>query len=236
MWRCRWRRSLIDHRRDLEHEQGQEHHLPRHHLRQHGLQPGYKVESSYGKSSVQGATIYIAYGSGKSIHDWKYEILDTLPSAIMVNSADSIDIVGNVVKHSGNEGISMINDVINSNIIGNYVTDIAGSGMTIGHPQHVYLGDGGAHEKFAKGVEGYLHQDHHQQQPRVQRRHAAGFGSHAGVTAFFTDTVSSRITTSTRSPTMASTWDGDGVTSRTPRPARTTPEQQPVHQYDDPTA
>jgi len=71
----------------------------------------------------------------------------------MVNSADSIDIVGNVVKHSGNEGISMINDVINSNIIGNYVTDIAGSGMTIGHPQHVYLGDGGTHEKFAKGVE-----------------------------------------------------------------------------------
>ncbi len=149
----------------------------------------YKVESSYGKSSVQGATIYIAYGKGKSIHDWKYEILDTLPSAIMVNSADSIDVVGNVVKHSGNEGISMINDVINSNIIGNYVTDIAGSGMTIGHPQHVYLGDGGAHEKFAKGVEGICTKITINNNLVYNVATQRGFGSHAGVTAFFTDTL-----------------------------------------------
>jgi hypothetical protein len=149
----------------------------------------YKVENSYGKSSVQGATIYTSYGAGKSIHDWKYEILDTLPAAINVNSADSIDIVGNVVKHSGNEGVSMINDVINSNIIGNFITDIAGSAITIGHPQHVYLGDGGAHEKFAKGVEGICTKitinDNLVYNVATQR----GFGSHAGVTAFFTDSL-----------------------------------------------
>jgi hypothetical protein len=149
----------------------------------------YKVESSYGKSSVQGATIYIAYGAGKSIHDWKYEILDTLPAAINVNSADSIDIVGNVVKHSGNEGVSMINDVINSNITGNYITDIAGSGMTIGHPQHVYLGDGGAHEKFAKGVEGICTKITISNNLVYNVATLRGFGSHAGVTAFFTDTL-----------------------------------------------
>jgi hypothetical protein len=149
----------------------------------------YKVESSCGKSSVQGATIYIAYGSGKRVYDWKYEILDTLPAAINVNSADSIDIVGNVVKHSGNEGVSMINDVINSNITGNYITDIAGSGITIGHPQHVYLGDGGAHEKFAKGVEGICTKItvNNNFVYNVATQH--GFGSHAGVTAFFTDTL-----------------------------------------------
>ncbi|MEO8900776.1 MAG: carbohydrate-binding protein [Polyangiaceae bacterium] len=149
----------------------------------------YKVESSYGLSSVQGATVYTSYGAGKSIHDWKYEILDTLPAAIDVNSADSIDVVGNVVKHSGNEGVSMINDVINSNIIGNFITDIAGSAITIGHPQHVYLGDGGAHEKFAKGVEGICTKitvnNNFVYNVATQR----GFGSHAGVTAFFTDTL-----------------------------------------------
>src|ERR1017187_2724944 len=149
----------------------------------------YKVESSYGKSSVQGATIYIAYGAGKSIHEWKYEILDTLPAAINVNSADSIDIVGNVVKHSGNEGVSMINDVINSNIIGNFITDIAGSGMTIGHPQHVYLGDGGTHEKFAKGVEGICTKITVNNNLVYNVATLRGFGSHAGVTAFFTDTL-----------------------------------------------
>jgi hypothetical protein len=149
----------------------------------------YKVESSYGKASVQGATIYIAYGKGKSIHDWRYEVLDTLPAAIMVNSADSIDFVGNVVKHSGNEGISMINDVINSNITGNFITDIAGSGMTIGHPQHVYLGDGGTHARYAKGVEGICTKITISNNLVYNVATQRGFGSHAGVTAFFTDTL-----------------------------------------------
>ena len=150
----------------------------------------YKVEDSYGKSSVQGATIYIAYGKGKSIHDWRYEILDTLPAAIMVNSADSIDIVGNVVKHSGNEGISMINDVVNSSIVGNFITDIAGSGMTIGHPQHVYVGDGGTHARYAKGVEGICTKITVNNNLVYLVGTQRGFGSHAGVTAFFTDTLS----------------------------------------------
>jgi hypothetical protein len=148
----------------------------------------YKVGTSYGKSSVQGDTVYIAYGTG-DYHYWKYEIIDTLPSAINVNSADSIDIVGNVVKHSGDDGISMINDVINSNIIGNSITDIAGSGITIGHPQHVYLGDGGAHEKFAKGVEGICTKINVSNNLVYNVATLRGFGGHAGVTAFFTDTL-----------------------------------------------
>jgi hypothetical protein len=149
----------------------------------------YKVENSYGKSSVQGATIYIAYGKGKSIHDWRYEILDTLPSVIMVNNADAIDIVGNVVKHSGNDGISMINDVVNSNIIGNYITDIAGSGITIGHPQHVFVGDGGTHARYAKDVEGICTKITVDNNVVYLVGTQRGFGSHAGVTAFFTDTL-----------------------------------------------
>jgi hypothetical protein len=147
-----------------------------------------KVGDSYGKASVQGATAYIAYG----VSDWhasKYEITDTLPGMINVNSADSIDIVGNVVKHSGDEGVSMINDVINSNIVGNSITDIAGSGITIGHPQHVYLGDGGTHEKYAKGVEGICTKITINNNLVYNVATQLGFGSHAGITAFFTDTL-----------------------------------------------
>jgi hypothetical protein len=146
------------------------------------------VGNSYGKASVQGATAFIAYGTG----DWhasKYEIVDTFPGMIMVNSADSIDIVGNVVKHSGNEGISMINDVINSNIIGNYITDIAGSGITIGHPQHIYIGDGGTHEKYAKGVEGVCTKDTINNNVVYDVSTLPGFGGHSGITAFFVDTL-----------------------------------------------
>ena len=148
-----------------------------------------KVGDSYGKASVQGATAYIAYGPS----DWhasKYEITDTLPGMINVNSADAIDIVGNVIKHSGDEGVSMINDVINSNIIGNSVSDIAGSGITIGHPQHVYLGDEGTHEKYAKGVEGICTKITITNNLVYNVGTQRGFGSHAGITAFFTDTLS----------------------------------------------
>ncbi len=148
----------------------------------------YKVGDSYGKASVQGATVFIAYGSS----DWhasKYEIVDTFPGMIMVNSADSIDIVGNVVKHSGNEGISMINDVVNSSIVGNYITDIAGSGITIGHPQHVYIGDGGTHEKYAKGVEGACVKDTINNNVVYNVSTLPGFGGHSGITAFFVDTL-----------------------------------------------
>jgi len=148
----------------------------------------YKVATSYGKSSVQGDTVYIAYGTG-NYHDWQYEIIDTFPSAINVNSADSIDIVGNVVKHSGDDGISMINDVINSNIIGNYVTDIAGSGITIGHPTHVYATSKGSHEKYPTGVKGICTKITVNNNLVYNVAMLRGFGGHAGVTAFFTDTL-----------------------------------------------
>jgi hypothetical protein len=151
----------------------------------YGLQ---QVGDSRGKASVQGATVYIAYGNG----DWhasKYRITDTLPAVITVSGADSISFVGNVVKHSGSEGISFINDVVNSSIVGNYVTDIAGSGVTIGHPQHVYLGDGGDHEKYPAGVEGICTRDTISNNVVYDVSSAPGFGGHAGITAFFVDTL-----------------------------------------------
>src|SRR5947207_5210277 len=109
---------------------------------------------------------------------------------ITVNSADSISFVGNTVKHSGSEGISMINDVVNSTIVGNYITDIAGSGITVGHPQHVYLGDGGAHEKYPAGVEGICTNDSITTNVVYDVSSLPGFGGHAGITAFFVNGLS----------------------------------------------
>ncbi len=147
------------------------------------------VGGSCGKASVQGATVFTAFGDG-NWHNSKYQIIDTLPAMIHVTSADSIQFVGNVVKHSGNEGISFINNVVNSEITGNYVTDIAGSGITIGHPQHVYLGDGGAHEKYPPGVEGICTKNSISNNVLVNVSSLPGFGGHAGITAFFVNTLS----------------------------------------------
>jgi hypothetical protein len=145
-----------------------------------------KVDGSCGKGSVQGATYFVAYGSG-DWHSTKYQILDTLPGVINVQSADSIEFIGNVVKHSGSEGLSMTNDVINSTVVGNYITDISGSGITVGHPQHVFLGDGGAHEKFAKGVEGICTKITISNNLLTNLSMVPGFGGHSGITAFFVE-------------------------------------------------
>jgi hypothetical protein len=148
-----------------------------------------KVGGSCGKASVQGATYYIAYTSS-DWHATTYRVVDTLPGVINVNSADSIELVGNVVKHSGAEGISMINDVIGATVRGNYITDISGSGITVGHPQHVFIGDGGTHEKFAPGVEGLCVENEVSNNLIVQVAMVPGFGGHAGLTAFFVDGLS----------------------------------------------
>jgi len=144
----------------------------------------YVVAGSHGKASVQGATVYVAYGDG-NWHNSKYEITDTLPGMINVSSAESIDFIGNVVKHSGNEGISMVNDVVNASIVGNFIADIAGSGITIGHPQHVYVGDGGAHARYPAGVEGVCTSNTISNNVLNNISSQPGFGGHAGITAFF---------------------------------------------------
>lgn len=149
----------------------------------------YQLEGSCGKASVQGATIYIAFGNG----DWhasKYEIVDTLPAMFSVSSAESIELRDNVFKHSGSEGIAMHNDVVGARIVGNYVTDMAGSGVTIGHPQHVYLGDEGAHARYSADVEGICTDNTIANNFFYDVSTAPGFGGHAAITAFFVDTLS----------------------------------------------
>lgn len=148
----------------------------------------YTVAGSHGKATVQGATVYIAYGDG-NWHNSKYQIIDTLPSVISASNADSLEFIGNVVKHSGSEGISIINDVVNSTLSGNYLTDIAGSGITVGHPQHVAIGDGGAHEKYPAGVEGVCKGNTITNNVLYNISSLPGFGGHAGITAFFVDSL-----------------------------------------------
>jgi len=149
----------------------------------------YSLAGSHGKATVQGATVYVAYGNG-DWHSSKYQITDTLPGMISATNADSLEFVGNVVKHSGAEGISLVNDVINAKVTGNYFNDIAGSGLTVGHPQHVEIGDGGTHEKYAPGIEGVCKNDSITNNVFYDISSLPGFGGHAGITAFFVDTLS----------------------------------------------
>ncbi len=149
----------------------------------------YQVDDSYGKASVQAATVFTAFLSGGDWHTTEYEVLDTFPGVIMMSSAESIEVLDSVVQHSGSEGISMINDVIHSSIVGNVITDIAGSGITVGHPQHVYIGDGGSHEKYTSDQEGACTDISIKNNLLYNISTLPGFGGHSGVTAFYPDGV-----------------------------------------------
>ena len=114
-----------------------------------------QVDGSYGKTTCQSTTICRAFANT----DWhadKYRAYDVILGAVNITSADSINFIENIVEHIGNEGISLVNDVSNCSIVGNFIADIGGSGIQLGHPQHIYEGDGGpgTAEKYSPSVEG----------------------------------------------------------------------------------
>ena len=148
------------------------------------------VAGSHGKTTCQAAQTYIAFADS-NWHSKKYEMVDTLPSMINVTSSDSIEFIGNVIKHSGSDGLQMTNDVVNSTISGNYVTDITSSGITIGHPQHIYIGDknGSNREKYPAGVEGVCKNDTVCDNLLYDISVVPGFGGCAAVTVYCADSI-----------------------------------------------
>lgn len=144
------------------------------------------VGNSYGKTTCQGANAFIAFYND-NWHNTQYELLDLHPGMITINHSDSIDFIGNVIKHSGSDGINMANDVLNCNITGNFITDITSSGITIGHPQHVYIGDGGTHAKYAPSVERICKDNTITNNLLYDISTAPGFGGCAAITAYFVE-------------------------------------------------
>jgi hypothetical protein len=143
-----------------------------------------EVAGSAGKSTVQAATWKLSYSDG-DWHSDKYTGYDVLMGAINVNNAQSISFENGAIKNAGNEGINFTNDVIESQIVGNAITGMGGSGINIAHPQHVYIGDGGTHEKYPVGEEGVV-QNILIKNNLIYDVTQIYYG-HAAITAFFTD-------------------------------------------------
>ena len=148
------------------------------------------VAGSHGKATCQAAQSYTAFADS-NWHNRKYEMADTLPGMIDVRNASSLEFCGNVIKHSGADGLNMSNDVVNSLINGNFVTDITSSGITVGHPQHIYIGDAAwnNHEKFPVGVEGLCKNDEISDNLLYDISVVHGFGGCAAITVYYADSV-----------------------------------------------
>ena len=102
-----------------------------------------------------------AYADG-NWHPYIYRAYDVGPGAVMASSATNLAFENNTICHTGNDGLSLVNDVTNTGVKRqHHFTDLAGSSILRGHPQHVYIGDKGSNkgqfsdkEKYDVGVEG----------------------------------------------------------------------------------
>ncbi|MFJ4036938.1 ricin-type beta-trefoil lectin domain protein [Microbacterium sp. NPDC090007] len=147
-----------------------------------------QIDGSSFKQAQQGNLVNLTYNR-KNFHDYVYRNVQLQPGAIEVDNAAGIEFVGNRVEHTGSDGIQFNNDVVDSRIDGNVTNDVAGSGINIGDPQHVYIGDGTSSngEHYPAGVEG-APTDISVRNNYVYDSAVLFFGS-AAITGYFLDTV-----------------------------------------------
>ncbi|MFI5916030.1 lectin [Dactylosporangium sp. NPDC051541] len=172
------------------------------------------VAGSVFKQAQQGNLSAFVYAK-RNFHDYYYRNVDVAPGIVQIENADGILLERNRVEHTGADGINMVNDVQNTRLIGNYTNDIAGSAVTVGHPQHVFIGDGTSsnREKYSPQVEGlcanieiannYLYDS------------AVLFNGHSPISAYFTDTLTIQYNRIEKAPWSGITlgwgwWNFDG--------------------------
>jgi hypothetical protein len=172
------------------------------------------VAGSAFKQAQQGNLGAFAYAKG-NFHVYHYRNVDVTPGIIAIDNADRILLQRNRIQHTGADGINMVNDVQDTQLIGNHTNDIAGSAVTVGHPQHVYIGDHTPtnREKYSPQVEGlpknieiknnYLYDS------------AALFSGHSAISAYFADTLTVQHNRIEKTPWSGITlgwgwWNFDG--------------------------
>lgn len=174
----------------------------------------FNVAGSAFKQAQQGNLGAQAYAKG-NFHVYYYRNVDVAPGIIQIENADGIILQRNRIQHTGADGISMVNDVQNTQLIGSYTNDIAGSAVAVGHPQHVYIGDHTStnREKYSAQVEGlpkniviknnYIYDS------------AVLFNGHSPISAYFADTLTIQRNRIEKAPWSGITlgwgwWNFDG--------------------------
>ncbi|WP_203993592.1 RICIN domain-containing protein [Micromonospora lutea] len=174
----------------------------------------FNVAGSVYKQAQQGNLGAQAYAKG-NFHVYYYRNVDVTPGIIHLQNADGILLERNRIEHTGADGINMVNDVVSSQLIGNYTNDIAGTAISVGHPQHVYVGDhtSSNREKYPAQVEGlpknieiknnYIHDS------------AVLFNGHGAVAAYFADSLTVQHNRIEKAPWAGITmgwgwWNFDG--------------------------
>lgn len=110
------------------------------------------VDGSYGSTGTQSVALIVGPNPDPEsfAHPYKGNCdgLDVPQAAVEVSCASGIHFERNTFEHLGSMGISLVNGVDSSRIIGNRFSDIASGAICVGHPKHGVLGD---HPEFVGG-------------------------------------------------------------------------------------
>ncbi len=125
----------------------------------HGLTFSYddwnlmNVEGSRAFAGIQSLGLAVKYIPNGNWHPTEYNSTDVPPGAVDVKNANNIQFIRNRFEHIGAAtSVSLVNDVVNSNVTGNYFYDLLGNSVNVGHPQHYKIGDGDIYKKGQEGV------------------------------------------------------------------------------------
>ncbi|WP_347840607.1 hypothetical protein [uncultured Draconibacterium sp.] len=102
-----------------------------------------EVAGSYGFAGIQCLGLAVKYIPNGNWHPSEYNSTDIPRGTIQVQNAENISFRRNRFQKLGSATtINFVNDVRNSEVVGNYFNDLLGNSVNIGHSQHYKIGDG----------------------------------------------------------------------------------------------
>jgi hypothetical protein len=111
-----------------------------------------EVDGSNGFGGIQSLGLAIKYIPDGNWHPTRYNSIDVPPGTVDVKNSQNISFIRNrFVQLNSATAISYVNDVIDSEITGNFFNDLLGNAINTGHPQHYEIGDG---DIYGSGLEG----------------------------------------------------------------------------------
>ncbi|MEY4916892.1 MAG: hypothetical protein RL616_805, partial [Verrucomicrobiota bacterium] len=143
------------------------------------------VGDSHGMVGVQSLGLYTRFRADGNWHKSRYNLCDLPQATVELRNAENISFARNHFTHLANGcAVSLVNDVVDSDVTGNVFDDLSGNAVNIGHPQHYVIGDG---PLFPAGIEGVCARD--KISNNYIRRVSLDYKQGEAISGFFTEAV-----------------------------------------------
>jgi hypothetical protein len=143
-----------------------------------------KVGDSRGMAGVQSLALYTRFRDDGNWHKSHYDVCDLPQATVDIRNAANIRFERNRFVHlSSGVAVSLVNDVVDTTVIGNVFDDLSGNAVNVGHPQHYIIGGG----PLFRGTAGVCARD--VIKDNWIRNVSLDFKQEEGISGFFTEGV-----------------------------------------------